>query len=65
MKLFEIINPADENVKVAAVDMKDALSKYLNHLINRINADYSYTSIFEQITECKYIGEYVEENIIK
>ena len=46
-------------------NMEQALSKYRKYLSDTISVDYSSEEIFENVTECKYLGEYHEEDIIK
>jgi hypothetical protein len=65
MNLYEIKNNDYETKRVAADNMEEALTKYRKHLQEHINPDYSYMTIFEQITSCRCIGEYEEDNVIK
>lgn len=68
MKLYLIKNIQynDRKVdrKVAAENMEQALSKYRKYLSDS-SIDYSSEEVFENVTECKYLGEYYDEDIIK
>lgn len=64
MKLYEIKNEDYDTKRVAATDMREALTKYENYLRNHINADYSYTDIFRKVTTCVCLGEYMQDDVI-
>lgn len=65
MLLFEIKNEDYETQRVAADDMREALSKYYDYLRLHVNADYSFYEVFTKIKSCVCLGEYVEDDVIK
>lgn len=65
MKLYVVRNTRCDDKKVAAANMEDALHKYRNWLEQAVDYDYSVEDIFESVSECKCVGDYQEEDIIK
>lgn len=65
MKLYLIKNISYNDKKVAAENMEQALSKYRKYLSDSISVDYSSEEVFKNVIECKCLGEYYDEDIIK
>ena len=61
----DVARRLEQYAKDNNLTMEEALTKYRKHLQEHINPDYSYMTIFEQITSCRCIGEYEEDNVIK
>ena len=64
MQLYEIKNEDYETKRVAANDMREALTKYANYLSNHFNADYSYIETLRTVTSCVCVGEYKQDDVI-
>lgn len=65
MKLYLIKNASYDDKKVAADNMEEALHKYRDYLETAISQDYSSEKVFQDVSECKYLGIYQEDSIIK
>ena len=65
MKLYRIKNNNYEEKQIAAEDMGEALDKYRKYLRDHINIDYSDYEVYQSITSCTYVSEYVETEYIK
>lgn len=64
MKLYRITNNSYEEKQVAANDMGEALDKYRKYLRDHLNIEYSDYEVYQCITSCTYVSEYVETGII-
>ncbi len=62
MYKYKIENSGYETKYVVADDMKAALCKYYNYLVDHLSYDTSPDAVFKCVTSCVYECEYDEDN---